>query len=92
MAALKGCQAVAKALRAQGISEVFGVIGIPVVELCFRIQEEGIAYYGVRHEQAAGFAAQGLGYLRRRVSCALTVSGPGLTNMITAMGNAQANG
>lgn len=92
MATVKGARVVAQALRAQGIREVFGVVGIPVVELSFLIQAEGITYVGTRHEQAAGFAAQASSYLRRHVGCALTVSGPGMTNAITAMGNAQANG
>lgn len=92
MATVKGAEIVAQSLRAQGIAEVFGVVGIPVVELSFRIQAAGVTYVGTRHEQAAAFAAQASSYLRRHVGCALTVSGPGLTNAITAMGNAQANG
>jgi len=92
MATVKGSHITARALASQGVREVFGVIGIPVVELCLVLQGEGLTYVGTRHEQAAGFAAQAVSYLRRHVGCAVTVSGPGLTNILTAMGNAQANG
>jgi 2-hydroxyacyl-CoA lyase len=92
MSLIKGARVVPRALLAQGIGQVFGVLGYPINELAFLIQQEGLTYIGTRHEQAAGAAAQATSYLRRHVGCALTVSGPGMTNAITAMGNAQANG
>ncbi|MCZ6556737.1 MAG: thiamine pyrophosphate-binding protein [SAR324 cluster bacterium] len=91
MAEIKGAVLIAQCLKRQGVEEVFGLVGYPVVEVGHRIQEAGIRFIGTRHEQAACFAAQGAGYLRRRPGVALTVSGPGMTNAITAMGNAQAN-
>ncbi len=91
MAEVKGAALIGRCLREQGVEEVFGLVGYPVVEVGFRIQEAGIRFIGTRHEQAAGFAAQAAAYLRGRPGVALTVSGPGMTNAITAMGNAQAN-
>ncbi len=91
MADIKGAQLVAKCLQEQGIREVFGLVGYPVTEIGFRIQAMGLRYIGTRHEQAAGFAAQAAAYLRGHVGVALTVSGPGMTNAITAMGNAWSN-
>lgn len=88
---VKGAVLIAEVLRDQGVTEVFGLVGYPVVEVGHRIQEAGIRFIGTRHEQAAGFAAQAAAYLRGRPGVALTVSGPGMTNAITAMGNAQAN-
>ena len=91
MAEVKGAQVIAQAMVAQGIQEVFGVVGVPIGEIALRAQLAGIRYIGTRHEQTAGFAAQAAGYLRGHVAVALTVSGPGMTNAITAMGNARAN-
>ena len=92
MAEIKGAQLIAESLKRQGIQEVFGVMGYPVVEVAYHIQEIGIRYIGTRHEQAAGFAAQAVSYLRRRVGVALTITGPGMTNALTALGNAWVNG
>ena len=91
MAEITGAQVVAKALKQQGVNEMFGLVGIPVVPISFAAQEEGIEFIGVRHEQAAGYAAQAAAYMNGRISAALVVSGPGMTNAISALGNAQAN-
>ena len=91
MTELTGAQVVVRALRDQGIDELFGLMGIPVVPVAQEAQRGGLRYIGVRHEQAAGYAAQAASYLNGRISAALCVSGPGLTNMITALENARMN-
>ena len=91
MAELTGAQVVAQALKTQGVEVLYGVFGIPVIPIPSAAQKAGLRYIGTRHEQAAGFAAQAAGYLTGRIGAALCVTGPGLTNMITALGNAQAN-
>jgi len=91
MAEINGAALIAKCLKQQGVKELFGVVGIPVTGIASAAQKEGIRYIGTRHEQAAGFAAQAVSYLRGHVGVALTVSGPGMTNAITALGNAWAN-
>ena len=91
MAELTGAQIVAKALKQQDVNEMFGLVGIPVVPISHAAMAEGIRYIGTRHEQAAGFAAQAASYMNGRISAALVVSGPGMTNAITALGNAQSN-
>src|SRR3990170_5148645 len=91
MAEINGAALIAKCLKQQGVKELFGVVGIPVTGIANAAQKEGIRYIGTRHEQAAGFAAQAVSYLRGHVGVALTVSGPGMTNAITALGNAWAN-
>jgi len=45
----------------------------------------------MRHEQSASYAAGAVGYLTGRPGVALTVSGPGMTNAISGLGNAQNN-
>lgn len=47
----------------KGIEYVFGIIGIPVIELSMSMQAVGIKYIGMRNEQAACYAAQAIGYL-----------------------------
>lgn len=91
MAEIKGAALIAKCLKQQGVKEMFGVVGIPVTEIAVEAQKQGIRYIGTRHEQAAGFAAQAVSYIRSHVGVALTVSGPGMTNAITALGNAWSN-
>lgn len=44
----------AKCIAQQGIRVVFGVVGIPVVEVAVAIQAEGIHFVGMRNEQAVG--------------------------------------
>jgi 2-hydroxyacyl-CoA lyase 1 len=91
MAQINGAALIAKCLKQQGVKEMFGVVGIPVTPVANAAQQAGIRYIGTRHEQAAGFAAQAVSYLRGHVGVALVVSGPGMTNAITALGNAWAN-
>ena len=92
MAELSGAQIVAKSLKTQGLQEMFGLVGVPVGPIAYAWQtEEQMRYVGVRHEQAAGYAAQAASYMHGRISAALVVSGPGMTNAISALGNAEAN-
>lgn len=70
---------------------MFGIIGIPVVELSMAFQQVGLKYVGMRNEQAAVYAAQAIGYLTRTPGVCLVVSGPGLLNVTAGMANAQIN-
>ena len=47
----------------QGIEYVFGIIGIPVIELSLAFQAVGLKYLGMRNEQSACYAAQAIGNL-----------------------------
>ncbi len=91
MGQLHAAQVLARALKQQGVEHVFGVIGIPVNDVAPALQMEGIHFYGMHHEQGAAYAAQCVGYLTRRPGVCLTVSGPGSTNTISPLANAQAN-
>lgn len=76
---------------AQGIEYVFGIIGIPVIELSMAMQAAGLKYIGMRNEQAACYAAQAIGYLTGKPGVCLVVSGPGLLHVTGGMANAQVN-
>lgn len=78
-------------LFVQGIEYVFGIVGIPVIELSLALQQAGLKYVGMRNEQAAVYAAQAIGYLTRTPGVCLVVSGPGLLNVFAGMANAQIN-
>lgn len=82
---------VAKALKMLGLNDVFGIVGVPVLNLGFMLQDEEINYYGMRNEQAAGYAAGVYGYLTGKPGICLTVPGPGMLNVMSGLGNAQAN-
>ncbi|XP_011312268.1 2-hydroxyacyl-CoA lyase 1 [Fopius arisanus] len=81
----------AEALRDQGIKNVFGIMGHPVIELALMLQGIGIQYLGFRNEQAACYAAQAYGYLTKKPAVVLCVSGPGVLNAVGGMANAQVN-
>lgn len=88
---LEGFQVLVKALRHHGVEYMFGIVGIPVVEVGMAAQSEGIHYIGMRNEQAAGYAAQAIGYLTQKPGVCLTVSGPGLLHALGGMANAKEN-
>ncbi len=82
----------AKALRERGVSHVFTLSGGHLFSFYDGCREEGIAVIDVRHEQAAAFAAEGWAKSTRTPGvCALT-AGPGVTNGISALAGARANG
>ena len=91
MAEIDGATITARALKEQGVEFVYGVVGIPVTTIATACQREGITYVGMRHEQAAAYAAQATGYLTGRPSVALCVSGPGMLNAVSAFANAWSN-
>lgn len=47
-----GASVIARALKEQGVEIVFGVVGIPIIEVALAIQDAGIQFIGTRNEQA----------------------------------------
>lgn len=70
---------------------MYGVVGIPVIETSFALQQAGIQFIGMRNEQAAAYAAQATGFLTRTPGVCLTVSGPGVIHALGGLANAQSN-
>lgn len=81
----------AKSLQAAGITQMFGLVGIPVTEFSYLAQEIGIKFTGFRFEQQAGMAAATYGYLTKTPGVLLTVSSLGFLNGLTATINATVN-
>jgi 5-guanidino-2-oxopentanoate decarboxylase len=82
-----GCYLV-ELLEANGIDTVFGIPGVHNLELYRGLAASEIRHVLVRHEQGAGFAADGYARLTGRPAAAFTISGPGLTNILTAVAQA----
>lgn len=49
---IDGASLVAKSLKEQGVEYMFGVVGIPIIEVAMRAQQYGIKYIGMRNEQS----------------------------------------
>lgn len=81
----------AKSLQAAGISQMFGLVGIPVTEFAYLAQGIGIKFTSFRFEQQAGMAAATYGYLTKSPGVLLTVSSLGFLNGLTATINATVN-
>lgn len=88
---MEGYTVLVQALKHHGVKYMFGVVGIPVVEVAAAAQQCGIHYVGMRNEQAACYAAQAIGYLTGVPGVCLVVSGPGLLHALGGMANAKEN-
>ncbi|KAJ2809460.1 hypothetical protein H4R20_000080 [Coemansia guatemalensis] len=88
---LSGAQVVARALKQQGVTVVFGIVGIPVVEVAEAIQAEGIRFISFRNEQSCSYAASAWGYLNQKPGVCLVVSGPGVVHALAGVVHSQVN-
>src|SRR5919201_2089919 len=79
------------ALKLNGVSTIYGVVGIPITDLARLAQASGNRYFGFRHESDAGHAAAAAGFLTKRPGICLTVSAPGFLNGLVALANATMN-
>lgn len=86
-----GAQLIAESLKAQKVEYMFGIVGVPIIEVAMAAQAAGIKYVGMRNEQAACYAASAVGYLTGRPGACLVVSGPGLIHALGGMANANMN-
>jgi acetolactate synthase-1/2/3 large subunit len=89
---LHGGRLVAKTLRSRGVSHLFTLSGGHLFSIYDGCREEGIEIVDVRHEQSATFAAEGFAKATRTVGVAALTAGPGVTNGVSAIAGAQANG
>src|SRR5919202_7101981 len=86
---LTGGQALARALRNEGIEVVFGIVGTHNVAIFDGLLDvPGLRVVTTRHEGGAGFMADGYARATGRIAACVVVPGPGLTNIMTALGQA----
>ena len=86
---LTGAEAVVRSLDLLGVTDVFGLPGgaiMPVYDPL--MDDESVRHILVRHEQGAGHAAEGYAAASGRVGVAIATSGPGATNLVTAIADA----
>lgn len=78
-------------LAQRGVRVVFGIPGVHTLELYRGLAAAGIRHVTARHEQGAGFMADGYARATGEPGVALVITGPGLTNTLTAMAQARAD-
>ncbi|MGW1805974.1 thiamine pyrophosphate-dependent enzyme [Streptomyces sp. NPDC002078] len=88
---LTGGQALVRALRAHGVTRVFGIPGTHNLEIHRHLPAYGIDHVTPRHEQGAGYAADGYARVTGRPGVVLTTTGPALLNAAAAVGEAYAD-
>ncbi len=88
---ISGSEAIIRCLIAEGVDILYGYPGgaiMPVYDELFKYQDR-IHHVLTRHEQGAAHAAQGYARISGRVGVAMATSGPGATNLITGIADAQ---
>ncbi|MBK1885632.1 5-guanidino-2-oxopentanoate decarboxylase [Marinobacter sp. DY40_1A1] len=88
---LSAGEALVKLLENQGVDTVFGVPGVHTLELYRGLPGRSIRHVLSRHEQGAGFMADGYARMTGKPGVCFVISGPGLTNASTAIGQAYAD-
>jgi len=84
-------EALVKMLEQAGVDTVFGIPGVHTIELYRGLAASSIRHITPRHEQGAGFMADGYARVSGRPGVCFVITGPGLTNTITAMAQARAD-
>lgn len=87
-----GGMQVVSVLQQYGVNEIFTLSGAHVFAIYDACVQRGVKIVDVRHEQTAGFAAEGMAKLSRRPGVAVLTAGPGVTNAVSAVASASANG
>ena len=88
---ISGSEAVVRSLIAEGVDVLYGYPGgaiMPVYDALYKYQDQ-INHVLTRHEQGATHAAQGYARVSGKVGVAMATSGPGATNLITGIADAQ---
>lgn len=86
---ISGSDAILRSLSNLGVTDVFGIPGGAVIPFYDALMaQDAIRHILVRHEQGAGHAAEGYASASGRVGVAIATSGPGATNLVTAIADA----
>src|ERR687894_238299 len=86
-----GAEVIVEQLEEAGVEVCFGLPGVHNLPLWEALRESPIRLVGVRHEQAAAYAADGYARATGRLGVALTTTGPGAANTLGAVGEAWAS-
>ncbi len=86
---MNGAEVILGILEREGIKTVAGIPGGSNLPLYHALAKSGIRHILARHEQAAGFIAQGMARTTAEVAVCFATSGPGVTNLLTAIADAK---
>jgi acetolactate synthase-1/2/3 large subunit len=85
---MRAVEAIIECLKTEGVEVVFGMPGGANLPTYDALYDGGIRHVLCRHEQGAGHAAEGYAKASGKVGVALATSGPGATNLVTAIADA----
>jgi acetolactate synthase I/II/III large subunit len=85
---MRAADALMKSLKAEGVTNVFGIPGGANLPMYDAVVDADFRHVQTRHEQGAGHAAEGYAKASGKVGVAFATSGPGATNLITAIADA----
>ena len=86
---ITGAESLVKSLEAAGVDTIFGIPGGAILPAYDPLMDSAqIRHILVRHEQAAGHAAEGYALAGGRVGVCMATSGPGATNLVTPIADA----
>ena len=86
---MTGAQSLIRSLEQVGVDVMFGIPGGAILPAYDPIYDSSIRHILVRHEQGAGHAATGYAQVTGRVGTCIATSGPGATNLVTPIADAQ---
>lgn len=82
---MTGSEAIVRSLEELGVDDIFGLPGGAILPTYDPLMASNMNHVLVRHEQGAGHAAQGYAMVTGRVGVCIATSGPGATNLVTAI-------
>ena len=85
---ITGAQSLIRSLEHAGVDVIFGIPGGAILPAYDPLYDSPMRHILVRHEQGAGHAASGYAYATGRVGVCMATSGPGATNLVTAIADA----
>ncbi|MBT6510764.1 MAG: acetolactate synthase large subunit [Alphaproteobacteria bacterium] len=85
---MKASDLFVQCLEAEGVERIFGVPGEENADLMMSLENSKIEFVLCRHEQAAAFMADGYGRLTGKAGVCLSTLGPGATNLVTGLADA----
>ena len=80
-----GARLIAQALKDLGVKVIFGLPGLPVIDIAQEGMNIGIRFISFRNEQAAVYAAAAYGYLTGRPGICISVGGPGVLHVMVGV-------
>ena len=89
MSKVTGSEILIKSLEAQGVEVVFGIPGGAIMPVYDPLIDSSIRHILCRHEQGAGHAASGYAHVTGKAGVCIATSGPGATNLVTALADAK---